>query len=97
MCIGVHKQLSKALGIKEEEIEEVSKGVDALSCSNEEKNLLRFCIRASKKDNYKITKNEIDEVKASGYSEKEILEAVAIVAYFNYINTLSNTFGLGSE
>jgi alkylhydroperoxidase family enzyme len=34
-------------------------------------------------------------VRAEGYSDTQILEAVAIVAYFNYINSLSNVFGLG--
>ncbi|MDX2503976.1 MAG: carboxymuconolactone decarboxylase family protein [Gammaproteobacteria bacterium] len=96
MCVGVHKQLARVLGMSENEIEEVSKGIDALSCSDAEKKLLHFCIRASKKDNYKILKEDIEEVKKTGYSEKDIFEAVSIVAYFNYINTLSNTFGLGS-
>lgn len=36
----------------------------------------------------------LSDTKELGYSEKEIFEAVSIVAYFNYINTLSNTFGL---
>jgi len=35
-------------------------------------------------------------LKNLGFSDdKEILEAVAITGYFNYINTLSNVFGLG--
>ncbi|CAA6803090.1 MAG: Alkyl hydroperoxide reductase AhpD [uncultured Sulfurovum sp.] len=95
MCVGVHKQLARVLGMNEAEIEEIALGIDALSCSNAEKALLHFAIRASKKDNYKILKEDIDLIKAQGYSEEEIFEAVCVVAYFNYINTLSNTFGLG--
>lgn len=60
-----------------------------------EKALLNFCIKASKKDSYKILKEEIDALKAMGYTDKQLLEAVAITGYFNYINTLSNVFGLG--
>lgn len=96
MCVGVHKQLARVLGMNEAEIEEIALGIDALSCSNAEKALLHFAIRASKKDNYKILKEEIDLIKAQGYSEEEIFEAVCVVGYFNYINTLSNTFGLGA-
>ncbi len=95
MCVGVHKQLARVLGMDEAQIEEISSGVDNLSCSDEEKSLLHFCIRASKKDNYKILKEDIEQIKEQGYSEKEIFEAVCVVGYFNYINTLSNTFGLG--
>jgi len=34
-------------------------------------------------------------VRAAGYRDTQILEAAAITGYFNYINTLSNVFGLG--
>ncbi len=43
----------------------------------------------------KILKEEIDALKDLGYSENQIVEAVAITGYFNYINTLSNVFALG--
>lgn len=96
MCVGIHKQLARTLGMNEAEIEEISLGIENLSCSDAEKGLLHFCMRSSQKDNYKIMKEDIEQIKTSGYSEKEIFEAVRVVAYFNYINTLSNTFGLGS-
>ncbi|WP_228448173.1 carboxymuconolactone decarboxylase family protein [Sulfurospirillum diekertiae] len=71
MCAGVHKQLARALGVSEVEIEEIALGIDALSCSEAEKRLLHFCIRASKK-NYKIMKEDIEVIKAFGYSEKDL-------------------------
>jgi len=95
MCVGVHKNIAKMLGLSEEKIEEILQGVDAMSNSDKEKALLHFCIRASQKDNYKITKEDIDKIKSYGWSDNELLEAIAIVGYFNYINTLSNVFGLG--
>ena len=97
MCVGVHKALAKTLGMKDEEIEELSNGIDNLNISDENKKLLKFTVRASKKDNYKIVKEEIDEVKALGFTDKQVLEAVSVSAYFNYINTLSNVFSLGQE
>jgi uncharacterized peroxidase-related enzyme len=94
MCVDVHKGIAKMLGLSEERIEEILEGVDALNASDKEKALLNFCLRAAKKDNYKILKEEIDALKDLGYSDVEIVEAVAITGYFNYINTLSNVFGL---
>ena len=41
-----------------------------------------------------ITK-EIDALKTFGFTNVQIVEAVAITGYFNYINTLSNVFDLG--
>ena len=97
MCIDVHKNIAKMLGVTEERIEEILEGVDAINTSDGEKALLNFCIKASKKDNYKILKEEIDALKELGYSDIQILEAVSITGYFNYINTLSNVFGLGQS
>lgn len=95
MCVDVHKGIAKMLGLSEQRIEEVLKGVDAINTSDAEKALLNFCIRASKKDNYKVLKEDIDNLKKMGYSDVQIIEAVAITGYFNYINTLSNVFALG--
>lgn len=95
MCVDVHKGIAKMLGLSDERIEEVLQGVDAIHTSDAEKALLNFCIRASKKDNYKVLKDEIDALKDFGYSDTQIIEAVAITGYFNYINTLSNVFALG--
>ena len=97
MCVDVHKNIAKMLGLEEDKIESILQGVDAIDTDEKTKALLRFCIRASQKDNYKITKDEIDALKTMGWSDKEILEAVAITGYFNYINTLSNVFGLGES
>jgi len=95
MCVDVHKSIAKMLGLTDERIKEILKGVEAIDTDEKEKALLNFCIRAAQKDNYKILKEEIDALKAMGWSDVQIIEAVAITGYFNYINTLSNVFGLG--
>ena len=95
MCVDVHKSIAKMLGLSEERIEQVLEGVESIKTSDEEKALLHFCIKASQKDNYKILKEEIDALKEMGYSDVQVIEAVAITGYFNYINTLSNVFALG--
>jgi alkylhydroperoxidase family enzyme len=95
MCVDVHKNIAKMLGVSEDRIEEILKGVDSINTTEGEKALLNFCIKASKKDNYKILKEEIDALKTFGFTNVQIVEAVAITGYFNYINTLSNVFDLG--
>ena len=42
-----------------------------------------------------MQKSDIENLQDLGFSVNEILEGVSIVGYFNYINTLSNVFGLG--
>ena len=95
MCVDVHKSIAKMLGLSDKRIEEILEGVDAIDTDEKEKALLNFCIRASQKDNYKILKEEIDALKSMGWSDVQVIEAVAITGYFNYINTLSNVFALG--
>ena len=95
MCVDVHKNIAKMLGLTEERVEQILEGIDSIATDDREKALLRFCVRASKKDNYKMMQEDIDALKALGYSDTQIIEAVAITGYFNYINTLSNVFGLG--
>lgn len=95
MCVGVHKNIAKMLGLSEEKIEAILEGIDAMSVEDKEKELLRFCLRASKKDNYKMMKEDLDHLFELGWNKFEVIEAVAIVGYFNYINTMSNVFGLG--
>jgi len=95
MCVDVHKNIAKMLGLNEEKIEEILQGVNSMSNDAKDKALLNFCILAAQKDNYKITKDIIDNLKELGWNDLEIVEAVAITGYFNYINTLSNVFALG--
>ncbi len=97
MCIDVHKNIAKMLGLSETLVEQILQGVEAMDVPEKEKALLRFCIRAAQKDNYKMTKEDIEAIKKQGYTDSQIVEAVAITGYFNYINTLSNVFGLGQE
>jgi uncharacterized peroxidase-related enzyme len=93
-CVGVHKQIARKLGMNEEEVENAAKGIDFVDAAENEKILLSFCLKASRKDNYKTTQEDIEVVKEAGFTERQILEAVALVGYFNYINTISNVFGL---
>ncbi|WP_281951081.1 carboxymuconolactone decarboxylase family protein [Nitrosophilus kaiyonis] len=97
MCVDVHKNIAKMLGLTQEQIDEILSGIEAMHTDDKTKALLNFCIRASKKDNYKMTKEDIENIKNFGWSDVEIVEAVAITGYFNYINTLSNVFGLGKD
>ena len=95
MCVDVHKNIAKMLGMTEDQVEDTLQGIDAIDTDEKEKELLRLCLKAASKESYKTTQEEIDTLKHRGWSELEILEAVRIAAYFNYINTLSNVFGLG--
>jgi len=95
MCVDVHKNIAKMLGMNEQQVEDTLGGIDAIDTDAKEKALLKLCLKAAGKESYKTTQEDIDNLKEMGWSELEILEAIRIAGYFNYINTLSNVFGLG--
>jgi len=95
MCVGEHQRIAKLLGMTEKQIDEVLAGIERMEIPENERTLLEFCIKSAGKENYKITQKDIDRVRDAGYSDSQILEAVAIVGYFNYINTISNSLGAG--
>ncbi len=97
MCVDVHKNIAKMLGMSEKQVEETLQGVETIDIDEKSKALLRLTLQAASKENYKTTQEDINNLKNLGWSELEILEAVKIAAYFNYINTLSNVFGLGES
>jgi len=94
MCVGEHERIAGVLGIAEEKINMAKQGLDALDSPEEKKSLLRFCVKSAK-ESYKTTNEDIDALKEMGYSDSQLLEAVAIVGYFNYINTIVNSMGSG--
>ncbi len=95
MCVDEHKRLAKAMGMDEDQIANVLQGVDAMDVSKEVKTLLRYCLKAASKENYKIVQDDVDAVKKAGFTDSQILEAVAVSGYFNYANTISNALGAG--
>ncbi|RLB82231.1 MAG: carboxymuconolactone decarboxylase family protein, partial [Deltaproteobacteria bacterium] len=95
MCVGEHERIARMLGMPQEQIDETLAGVDKMNIADKERVLLQFCIKSAGKENYKIVQGDIDKLRAAGYSDSQILEAVAIVGYFNYINTISNALGAG--
>ena len=46
------------------------------------------------RDATRITKGDIDRLKAAGFSDKDILEATHIAAYFNYVDRLADALGV---
>jgi uncharacterized peroxidase-related enzyme len=95
MCVDEHRRIAQVLGMSAAEVERVLGGLDAMHLTDQERTLLAFCLKAGSKDNYKIAAADLDAVRAAGYGDEAILEAVAVVGYFNYINTLSNALGAG--
>ena len=92
VCFGEHARIAKALGMKEEQINKLAKGLDFIELPEKEKKLLKFCVKSAR-NAYKVVQEDIDTLRKIGYSDSQILEALCIVGYFNYITTIMNATG----
>ena len=95
ICVGEHERIAKMLGMSEEQVNDTIEGLAKMKLPKKERVLLEFCIKSAGKENYKILQTDIDRLRDAGYSDTQILESVAIVGYFNYINTITNSLGAG--
>ncbi len=91
-CVGEHERIAKMLGITEAEIDQLKEGFEKAALEDAVIKLLRFCVKSSK-ESYKVMQEDFDLLREAGYSDSQLLETVTIVAYFNYINTMSNAMG----
>jgi len=95
MCVSEHQRIALMLGMTEKQVNDVLSGIEQMDIPDNERALMAFCVKSASKENYKITQNDIDILRNAGYSDSQILEATAVVGYFNYINTISNSLGAG--
>jgi uncharacterized peroxidase-related enzyme len=95
ICVGEHERIARMLGMTEKQVNDVLAGIENMDIPENEKALMAFCAKCAGKENYKLTQKDIDVLRDAGYSDTEILEATAVTAYFNFINTISNSLGAG--
>ena len=44
-----------------------------------------------------VRKQDVDTLRKHGLSERDILDAVEVIAYFNYINRVADALGIDPE
>lgn len=44
-----------------------------------------------------VRKQDVDNLRKFGLSDRDILDAVEVIAYFNYINRVADALGIDSE
>ena len=49
------------------------------------------------KDATKISKNDHEKLRASGFDDRAILQITLIASWFNYINRVADALGVGRD
>lgn len=64
--------------------------------SARQKALLAFAIKLTKTPGA-MKKDDVDALRAQGLTDPDILDAVEVISYFNYINRVADGLGIDPE
>jgi uncharacterized peroxidase-related enzyme len=92
-CVTAHSIFLKALGYSDRQIEQTTDRAAAADLDSPTRALLGFAEKATLAAG-DICDDEVRALIASGLSEVQVLEATAIVAFFNGINRMVDALGV---
>ena len=64
--------------------------------SQQERVMLDYVVKLTK-DATKVWKDDHDGLRAAGFDDKAILQITLIASWFNYINRVADSLGVGRE
>jgi len=92
-CVTAHCEMVRMLKIEGPDPEQIAIDHVHAKIPMADKALLNFCAKFNKQPS-KITANDIETLRTYGFTEQQILEAVVIVGFAQFANTVA--FGLGT-
>jgi uncharacterized peroxidase-related enzyme len=84
-CVAAHTAALKSIGVTEEEIEIIETDIEKSDFTEKERGLITFARKANKDPN-RITDAEFEELKKTGATEPEIVEALGVMELFTAFN-----------
>jgi len=92
-CVTAHTIFLKALGYSDKQIEQNTARAEAANLDSATRAVLNFAEKVTLAAG-DIRDDEVRALTAAGFSEAQVLEATAIVAFFNGINRLVDALGV---
>jgi RNA polymerase sigma-70 factor (ECF subfamily) len=93
-CVAVHANLLRGLGIPAEEGDQIAVDYREANLPEKDRALLEFCLRINRCPAEGCLE-DVQRLRGLGYSEEQVLEAIATTALNNFANTVQ--MGLGIE
>jgi RNA polymerase sigma-70 factor (ECF subfamily) len=91
-CVAVHCEMLRGLGVPEDASDQIAVDHHHADLSAADKALLDFALKVARGSS--SAPADLDRLQANGFSDREILETVAMAALTNFLNTLQ--VGLGT-
>ncbi|MQA86791.1 MAG: peroxidase-related enzyme [Streptosporangiales bacterium] len=93
-CVGAHTLLLELLGSGPEVVDAArSASIDEMPVDDKVRDLLRFVVSLTRHA-YRVTDEDFDRLRETGWSDEQLLEAVWVAGLFNAIVRMVETLGL---
>ena len=77
-------------------VEALEKDYTTAPISPQDRVMLDYVVKLTK-DATKVSKDDIDRLRAVGFDDRGILQITLIASWFNYINRVADALGVGRE
>ena len=92
-CFGAHGAAAEAFGVPVSVIETAATDLDAAALADEDRELLRF-LRKVVQDAPRIVQEDVDRVRAAGWSETALNHAIGIATRYAMVNMMAQAHGI---
>ena len=92
-CVSVHSVLMRSQGASDEQVEAARSGDVSPAADDEIAPFLPLAEKISRNAS-KLTDEDIQELRGSGWSDEKILEAIWMVVFFSLVNRLADALGI---
>ena len=77
-------------------VEALEKDYTTAPISQQDRVMLDYVVKLTK-DATKVWKDDIDRLRSVGFDDRGILQITLIASWFNYINRVADSLGVGRE
>jgi len=77
-------------------VEAIEKDYTTAPISPQDRVMLDYVVKVTK-DATKVWKDDIERLRSAGFDDRGILQITLIAAWFNYINRVADSLGVGRE
>jgi len=95
-CVSHHAHFMKQYGVDESAAQQITRDYKKAELDEKTMKLLEYAEKVSR-NAYKVIDRDFDVLRNVGWSDREILEATAVVAQFNFINRIVDALGVELE
>lgn len=95
-CVVHHVNFMKQYGISDEMAQMVRDDYKRAGLDQKTVKLLEYAEKVTRHA-YRVTDKDIQHLKEMGWMDREILEATAVAAHFNFINRMADALGVQLE